>query len=82
MPDAAEPTCSELLARHAVDLRLEALPPAAVERAKHFFIDHLAVALRASAPTRPPPPASSCTRSAPPCRWSASRSRASATRAA
>ena len=38
MPDAAEPTCSELLARHAVDLRLEALPPAAVERAKHFFM--------------------------------------------
>ena len=39
---------SQRLARFATDLRLQDLPAAVVSRVKHFFIDYLGIALRAS----------------------------------
>ena len=45
---SADLSCSQRLARFATDLRLEDLPVAVVQRVKHFFIDYLAIALRAS----------------------------------
>src|SRR5262245_5318506 len=48
-PDDTRPTCSETLGGFSANLRYEELPPAAIERVKHFFIDYLAIALRASA---------------------------------
>src|SRR5215471_8828799 len=47
-PNNPRPTCSETLGSFAAHLRYEALPAAAIERVKHFFIDYLAIALRAS----------------------------------
>src|SRR5262245_59945486 len=47
-PTDARPTCSETLGGFCANLRYEGLPAAAVERVKHFFIDFLAIALRAS----------------------------------
>src|SRR5262249_56002892 len=47
-PNDPRPTCSETLGSFAANLRYEALPAAAIERVKHFFIDYLAIALRAS----------------------------------
>src|SRR5262245_27042467 len=44
----ADFSCSQRLARFAADLRLEDLPAAVTHRVKHFFIDYLAIALRAS----------------------------------
>ena len=39
---------SQRLARFATDLRLQDLPAAVVYRVKHFFVDYLGIALRAS----------------------------------
>jgi hypothetical protein len=47
-PDDTRPTCSETLGYFCANLRYEALPVAVIERVKHFFIDDLAIALRAS----------------------------------
>ena len=47
-PHETRPTCSETLGSFAAHLRYEALPAAAIARVKHFFIDYLAIALRAS----------------------------------
>jgi 2-methylcitrate dehydratase PrpD len=47
-PNDTRPTGSETLGSFAANLRYEALPAAAIERVKHFFIDYLAIALRAS----------------------------------
>src|SRR5262245_39051618 len=47
-PDDTRPTCSETLGGFSANLRYEELPAAAIERVKHFFIDYLAIALRAS----------------------------------
>src|SRR5215510_8888266 len=47
-PNTPRPTCSETLGSFAANLRYDALPVAVIERVKHFFIDHLAIALRAS----------------------------------
>src|SRR5215813_2275517 len=47
-PDDTRPTCSEMLGSFAANLHYEVLPAAAIERVKHFFIDYLGIALRAS----------------------------------
>ena len=44
----AAPTASEAFGRFCAGLHYDALPPMAVERAKHFFIDYIGIALRAS----------------------------------
>ena len=46
-PDAAT-TASQSFARFCAGLDYEALPPVAIERVKHFFIDYIGIALRAS----------------------------------
>jgi 2-methylcitrate dehydratase PrpD len=43
-----EPTVAQTFARFCAGLEYEALPPIVVERAKHFFIDYMAIALHAS----------------------------------
>ena len=47
-PNDTRPTCSETLGGFSANLRYEELPAGAVEGVKHFFIDYLAIALRAS----------------------------------
>jgi 2-methylcitrate dehydratase PrpD len=47
-PDDTRPTCGETLGSFAANLRYDALPAAVIERVKHFFIDYLAIAARAS----------------------------------
>jgi 2-methylcitrate dehydratase PrpD len=44
----ASATASEALGRFCAGLEYDALPPAAIERAKHFFIDYIGIALHAS----------------------------------
>ncbi|MBB5425801.1 2-methylcitrate dehydratase PrpD [Paraburkholderia sp. JPY158] len=41
-------TVAQTFARFCTSLEFEALPPLVVERAKHFFIDYIAIALRGS----------------------------------
>lgn len=43
-----QPTAAEKFGRFCADLEYEALPAIVVERAKHFFIDYMAIALHAS----------------------------------
>ena len=47
-PHEPRASCSETLGSFCANLRYAALPAAAIERVKHFFIDYLAIALRAS----------------------------------
>ena len=47
-PIDTRPTYSDTLRTFSAKLRYEELPAAAIERVKHFFIDHLAIALHAS----------------------------------
>jgi 2-methylcitrate dehydratase PrpD len=42
------PTAAQTFARFCAGLEYDALPPLVVERAKHFFIDYMAIALHAS----------------------------------
>ena len=42
-------TASQLFARFCAGLSYEELPPVAIERVKHFFIDYIGIALHASA---------------------------------
>jgi 2-methylcitrate dehydratase PrpD len=44
-----QPTAAQTLAHFCAGLDYEALPTVVVERAKHFFIDYIAIALHASA---------------------------------
>jgi 2-methylcitrate dehydratase PrpD len=44
----ASPTASEAFGRFCAGLDYECLPPAAIERVKHFFIDYIGIALHAS----------------------------------
>ncbi|MBB5509677.1 hypothetical protein HDG35_005972 [Paraburkholderia sp. JPY681] len=46
-PDV-QSTVAQTFARFCTSLEYEALPPLVVERAKHFFIDYIAIALRGS----------------------------------
>jgi 2-methylcitrate dehydratase PrpD len=48
-PNEPRASCSETLGSFCANLRYAALPAAAIERVKHFFIDYLAIALRACA---------------------------------
>jgi 2-methylcitrate dehydratase PrpD len=45
---ALEPTAAQTFGRFCAGLDYEALPASAIERAKHFFIDYMAIALHAS----------------------------------
>jgi 2-methylcitrate dehydratase PrpD len=44
----AQPTAAQVFARFCAGLEYEALPANVVERAKHFFIDYIAIALHAA----------------------------------
>jgi 2-methylcitrate dehydratase PrpD len=47
-PHEPRASCSDTLGSFCANLRYAALPAMAIERVKHFFIDYLAIALRAS----------------------------------
>jgi len=44
----ATPTATEAFGRFCAGLQYDALPPVAIERVKHFFIDYIGIALHAS----------------------------------
>jgi 2-methylcitrate dehydratase PrpD len=44
---ATQPTAAQTLAHFCAGLDYEVLPSVVIERAKHFFIDYIAIALHA-----------------------------------
>jgi len=42
------PTGGEAFGRFCTGLQFDTLPPAAIERVKHFFVDYIGIALHAS----------------------------------